>query len=204
MRLLRLPVAPGVAMALGGATLLAMASAAPVGAHGIESSLERLSVLAPDSFTAPGRAAPPQTAAAPKASPPKRRPARTPQADTLQLESRFSSGEPAQSATVRLVPPQGEAIVLGQTNAEGQLRFQLPRQAGSDWELQVDAGPGHRDYLELNESLMDGAATRQVPAESRSPLARMLGQTQRSHLLVGLTGAGLGVAGLLTISRRRR
>jgi nickel transport protein len=181
-----------------------MASAAPVGAHGIESSLERLSVLAPDSFTAPGRAAPPQTAAAPKASPPKRRPARTPQADTLQLESRFSSGEPAQSATVRLVPPQGEAIVLGQTNAEGQLRFQLPRQAGSDWELQVDAGPGHRDYLELNESLMDGAATRQVPAESRSPLARMLGQTQRSHLLVGLTGAGLGVAGLLTISRRRR
>jgi hypothetical protein len=32
----------------------------------------------------------------------------------------------------------------------------------------------------------------------------MLGQTQRSHLLVGLTGAGLGVAGLLTISRRRR
>ena len=196
MRLLRLP-------ALVGVSLIAMASAAPVLAHGIESSLERLSVLTPDTFTAPTKATPTKVGSA------NRTPARTlqasgPRAETLQLESRFSSGEPAQSATVRLMPPQGEAIVLGQTNAEGQLRFQLPRQAGSDWELQVDAGPGHRDYLELNESLMDGPPSLSSPAMRRSPWARKLAHPQRSHLLVGLTGAGLGAAGLLSVSRRRR
>jgi nickel transport protein len=218
MRLLRLPVAPGVATVLAGASLVAVVSATPVRAHGIESRLEKLSVLNPDTFTAPAKPATAKPATAKpstskpttskpstaKSSSAKRLPAKTPQADTLQLQSRFSSGEPAQSATVRLVPPQGEAIVLGQTNAEGQLRFQLPRQAGSDWELQVDAGPGHRDYLELNESLMDAGATLSVPAVNRSPLARKLAQPQRSHMLVGLTGAGLGMAGLLSVSRRRR
>jgi nickel transport protein len=113
---------------------------------------------------------------------------------------------------VRIVPPQGEAIVLGQTNAEGQLQFQLPRQAGSDWELQVDAGPGHRDYLELNETLVDAAANlpaTPAPALGHSSLARKLGQPQRwfdqrSQLLVGLTSVGLGAAGLLSFTRRRR
>jgi nickel transport protein len=113
---------------------------------------------------------------------------------------------------VRIVPPQGEAIVLGQTNAEGQLQFQLPRQAGSDWELQVDAGPGHRDYLELNDTLVDAAANlpaTAAPALGRSNLARQLGQPQRwfdqrSQLLVGVTSVGLGAAGLLSFTRRRR
>jgi len=203
MRLLRLPVAPGVATALAGVALLAMASTTPVRAHGIESSLERLSPLSAGSFTSPAK---PSAAKASRAS------AKRIPSDTLQLESRFSSGEPAQSATVRLVPPQGEAIVLGQTNAEGQLQFQLPSQAGSDWELQVDAGPGHRDYLELSENLMDAAASlpaTAAPALVRSSLVRKVGQPQRwldqrSQLLVGLTSVGLGAAGLLSSTRRRR
>jgi nickel transport protein len=70
--------------------------------------------------------------------------------NTLQLESRFGNGEPASNASVRLVPPGGgTAIEIGRTDASGQLRFQLPKAAGGDWELQVDRGPGHRDYLEL-------------------------------------------------------
>jgi nickel transport protein len=175
MRLLRLPAASGHVTALGAGVLLLMAPAAPVQAHAIESSLERLSDL---------------------------------NAPTLQLESRFSTGEPAGNAAVRLVPPQGESIVLGQTNPEGQLQFHLPRQASTDWELQVDAGPGHRDYLELDDSLMGTAAADSSPPARRSPLARAHNQahawlSQRSHLLVGLTGMGLGAASLLRLSRRR-
>ena len=57
---------------------------------------------------------------------------------------------PAVAAAVRLVPPDGGApIEVGRTDADGQIRFTLPPQAGEDWEIQVDAGPGHRDYLEL-------------------------------------------------------
>lgn len=184
MRLLRLPVAPGVVPLLAGTALLALASPGPLQAHGIESSLERVSLLAnPARATGskPGRA----------------------QAGTFQLESRFSTGEPARSATVRLVPPQGDAIELGQTDAQGQLQFQVPRQAESDWEVQVDAGPGHRDYLELQES--QGGVT----AALTKPDARRLAWLQRwpgqpSQLLVGLTGVGLGAVGLLGLSRRRR
>ena len=70
--------------------------------------------------------------------------------NTLRLESRFGNGEPASNAAVRLVPPSGgTGIEIGYTDVRGQLRFQLPDAAGSDWELQVDRGPGHRDYLEL-------------------------------------------------------
>jgi nickel transport protein len=164
MRQPRLPVAPRVAAVLTSAGLLSLVWATPTRAHGIESSLERLSLL---------------------------------KSDTFQLESRFSSGEPAQSATVRVVSPQGDAIEVGQTNGEGQLRFQLPRQAGSDWEVQVDAGPGHRDYLEL-----DSGAQSTAPARRLTQPQRWL--DQRTHLLVGLTGAGLGAAGLLRLRRRQR
>jgi len=67
-----------------------------------------------------------------------------------QLESRFSTGLPARDAAVRMVSPTGDtSIELGHTNGDGQLTFTLPSQARADWEVQVDAGPGHRDYVEL-------------------------------------------------------
>ena len=69
--------------------------------------------------------------------------------NSLVLESRFSNGEPTSDAVVRLVAPDGESLELGRTNAEGQLSFALPKQANGEWELQVDGGPGHRDYLEM-------------------------------------------------------
>ena len=69
--------------------------------------------------------------------------------ESLMLQSQFSNGLPTSDAVVRLVAPDGQAVELGRTNAEGQLSFALPKQANGDWELQVDGGPGHRDYLEM-------------------------------------------------------
>ena len=69
--------------------------------------------------------------------------------ESLMIESRFSNGEPTRDALVRLVSPEGEALELGRTDAQGQLSFALPKQANGSWELQVDGGPGHRDYLEM-------------------------------------------------------
>lgn len=67
----------------------------------------------------------------------------------LALESHFSSGEPAAGAAVTLVAPGGQTVAVGQTDARGQLRFRLPPSVDGSWELRVDQGPGHRDYLEL-------------------------------------------------------
>ncbi|MFM8525608.1 MAG: hypothetical protein ACKOCM_08320, partial [Cyanobacteriota bacterium] len=70
--------------------------------------------------------------------------------DTLQLDTHFSSGVPVEGAQVRLVSPDGRhTIAVGRTDHLGALRFQLPANAERNWEVQVDGGAGHRDYLEL-------------------------------------------------------
>ena len=116
--------------------------------------------------------------------------------DQLVLDSRFGNGEPADDAVVRLVPPNGEPIEVGRTNASGQLRFQLPSNATSAWELQVDRGPGHRDYLEL-----PGAA----PALSTRFNSARPGQGTRTGLgLLGLSAAAGALGGALSWRRGGR
>jgi nickel transport protein len=104
-----------------------------------------------------------------------------------QLESRFSTGQPARQATVRMVSPDGTASVdLGETNAEGRLTFTLPARARADWEVQVDAGPGHRDYIELpgiNPPGVQGKIQRMS-----QPLARTLGSLGAVALLGTMAG----------------
>ncbi len=104
-----------------------------------------------------------------------------------QLESHFSSGLPAREALVRMVSPDGTASVeLGQTDADGRLTFALPARARADWEVQVDAGPGHRDYIELPGSApssLQGQVDRSV-----QPLARTLGSLGAVALLGAMAG----------------
>ncbi len=112
--------------------------------------------------------------------------------DQLLLQSQFSNGEPTRDAVVRLVPPQGQPLELGRTDGQGQLRFALPKGAHGAWELQVDGGPGHRDYLEM--PLQGGQA--QLDRVSRQP------HPARSGWLLGLSGLG-AAAMLLGLQRIR-
>jgi nickel transport protein len=79
---------------------------------------------------------------------------------TFALRSQFSTGVPAAGAAVSLVAPTGQTVALGHTDAQGQLRFRLPAAVDGSWEVRVDQGPGHRDYLELPGGAADGAAAR--------------------------------------------
>ena len=68
----------------------------------------------------------------------------------LQLSSSFSNGEPTQGAVVRLLNADGTpGQELGRTDAEGRLSLDLSSVGNGTVDLQVDGGPGHRDYLEL-------------------------------------------------------
>ena len=68
----------------------------------------------------------------------------------LQLSSSFSNGEPTQGAVVRLLNADGTpGQELGRTNADGRLSLDLSTVGNGTVDLQVDGGPGHRDYLEL-------------------------------------------------------
>ncbi|MFM7266131.1 MAG: hypothetical protein ACKOZW_11200 [Cyanobium sp.] len=146
-------------------------SPSPGRAHAIESRLEPLHAAgsAALSATGPGKA------------------------EELRLISSFSTGQPLVAAAVRAVPPGGGTPVeLGRTDADGRLVFRLPSQVRPDWEVQVDGGPGHRDYLEL-----PGVTARAVPATTGGDLA----QTGRSLGLIAVIG-GLGLSGL-ALQRRR-
>jgi nickel transport protein len=123
--------------------------------------------------------------------------------DELMLESRFSNGEPADDALVRLVPPGGEPIEVGRTDAGGRLRFTLPSQATKDWEVQVDRGAGHQDFLELSET---AAITPSLGLRPATPVRPAIGNPRVVNnpwiLLAGLTLIGGGAAGMLALRRR--
>ena len=120
----------------------------------------------------------------------------------LLLSSQFGSGQPTVDAKVRLIAPGGEATELGRTNAEGHLSFALPKGASGDWEVQVDGGPGHRDYLTMpvqaGKAQLDRLSERELPGLGDS-LATLL------HPGVLALGGLCGVAGVLIgMDRRRR
>ena len=169
MSRLRLPALAGTV-----ALLLAHALPAPVRAHAIQTNLERIDALSA-SLGQPSAAS-----------------------GFIRLETSFSSGQPVASAQVRLVPPDGGvAIEVGRTDGEGRLTFPLPKQARADWELQVDGGPGHRDYLEL-----PGATT---PAlHSAKPAGKLLFPVAHHPAVLALLGClSLGGLGGLALRRRR-
>ena len=169
------------ALALAGtaALLLAPSTAA---AHGIETDLRRFAGLSSRlDFGEQG---------------PGGIPAAAPPSEAFQLHSSFSTGMPAAAAVVRLLPPHGgEPIDLGRTDAEGQIRFALPPQAGTDWEIQVDAGPGHRDYLELAPTEESAAPL----SQSRSPHRRPVQDIVRDLALLLRDASGGGGAGLVVL-----
>ena len=121
-------------------------------------------------------------------------------AGTMEVQSSFSTGLPAQDAAVRLLPPDGgTAIELGHTGADGRLSFTLPPTANKDWEIQVDAGPGHRDYLSPTDA-GDAPASRVVGGHAAEPI---LPRIWRGSLPGPLTGLAL-VGGIGLLARRRR
>jgi len=148
----------GAPVLLASAALLACAHPQAASAHAIQSTLETLGSLS-RAYTGSSTGA--GTGAA---------------GPSFALASSFSTGVPVADASVKLVPPGGTPIALGRTDARGQLNFQLPAGAGSDWEIQVDGGPGHRDYLELPKGAVRPAATtfKVQPQDFPTPPNRLL------------------------------
>jgi nickel transport protein len=162
----------GAPVLLASGALLTCAHPQAASAHAIQTSLETLSSLS-RAYT--GSNTGPDTAAS---------------GPSFALASSFSTGAPVADASVKLVPPGGTPIALGRTDARGQLNFQLPAGARSDWEIQVDGGPGHRDYLELpNGAVRPAATTYPQPQASANPPSRLLPPL----LGLGLVGALAGL-----------
>jgi hypothetical protein len=104
----------------------------------------------------------------------------------LELSSSFSTGEPVEGAAVRLLNADGTpGDELGEIGANGQLVLTLPDLVEGVLDLQVDGGPGHRDYLELpirqGSVLLDEVVQTQNQFNLPPPLAWL-----RAPALLGL------------------
>ena len=68
----------------------------------------------------------------------------------LELSSSYSNGQPTQGAVVRLLNADGSTgQELGLTDQAGRLTLDLDTVEDGIVDLQIDGGPGHRDYLEM-------------------------------------------------------
>jgi len=68
----------------------------------------------------------------------------------VELSSSFSNGEPTQGAVVRLLNADGSAgQEMGRTDQAGRLTLNLDTIKDGVVDLQIDGGPGHRDYLAM-------------------------------------------------------
>ena len=105
---------------------------------------------------------------------------------TFELKSQFSTGVPAAGAAVTLVAPAGQTVAVGHTDARGQLRFRLPALVDGSWELRVDQGPGHRDYLELPGAGAGRGSALSSPGLNRLPSLASLAWGGAALVLVGL------------------
>ena len=114
----------------------------------------------------------------------------------LLLQSSFGDGQPAQAALVSLVPPGGKPIPVGRTNSKGQLSFALPSDANGHWDVQVDGGPGHRDYLSL--PVTKGQADLKRISDGHRP------NQASPWVLVGAVGGLVGGCSALLLGRHRR
>ena len=123
----------------------------------------------------------------------------------LLLESTFGNGQPAQAALVSLVPPGGQPIPVGRTNSKGQLSFALPSDAQGEWDVQVDGGPGHRDYLSLPINNGQADLNRISDGHRPNPTKGLIASNLASAwILVGAIGGFLGGGTALLLGRRRR
>ncbi len=107
----------------------------------------------------------------------------------LELNSNFSSGEPLVEAEVRLESHDGsQSIPLGATNAEGHFSVTLPELDSQAWDVVIDGGIGHRDYLGLDE---------EMEISSR-------GLQQVWLAISGMLGATLALTGSISHGQRQR
>lgn len=111
----------------------------------------------------------------------------------LELTSNFSTGEPVEGAIVRLLQDDGSpGEELGRIDNEGRLQMTLPALNDGLVDLQVDGGPGHRDYLTL--PLQKGRV--KVNDVVQSPDAREFFDWAMAPALFGMVGAIVRVRSL--------
>ena len=113
--------------------------------------------------------------------------------DTVFVESKFNSGKKVKAGKIIVTDLQGNELVKGTTDENGEFSFKVPRK--TDLKIALIAGEGHRGEwtLTLAEIEAPAAEKPQVPQKGASV----------KKVLIGI-GFILGLAGIVAYTRNRR
>ncbi len=87
------------------------------------------------------------------------------EADNIYVEGYFVDGKAAQNSKVQVLGPNGDLLLEGTTDNQGQLRFPVPQH--TDLKIIVNAGMGHQaDFLLLASDMNDVEPVKAAPLKS--------------------------------------
>jgi nickel transport protein len=112
--------------------------------------------------------------------------------DTVHVESKFSDGKKVKTGKIIVTDPQGNALVKGTTNGQGEFSFKVPKK--TDLKIIMFTDTGHRAEWIIPVSEIDMPAAEKKQIQKKSPTVE--------DIIIGL-GCILGLAGIAAYIHRR-
>lgn len=82
--------------------------------------------------------------------------------DTVYTESKFSGGKPVHKGEIRVTTTDGELLLIGETDENGEFSFKIPRK--SALRIELIAGMGHKgEWVVPEAEVAAGVAPRSEP-----------------------------------------
>jgi len=112
--------------------------------------------------------------------------------DTVHVESKFNGGKKVKTGKIIVTDPQGNELVKGTTNGQGEFSFKVPKK--TDLKIIMFTGTGHRAEWLIPASEIEMPAAEKKQIQERGPTVK--------NIIIGL-GCILGLAGIAAYIHRR-
>jgi nickel transport protein len=113
--------------------------------------------------------------------------------DTVYVESKFSDGKKVKAGKIIVTDPQGNELVKGTTNDQGEFSFTIPKK--TDLKIVLLAGAGHRAEWTIPAAEIEMPAAEKPPVPGKGPTVK--------GIIIGI-GCILGLVGVAAYIHRRR
>ncbi|MEE9496422.1 MAG: hypothetical protein V3V39_07830, partial [Desulfobacterales bacterium] len=113
--------------------------------------------------------------------------------DTVYVESKFSGGKKVKAGKIIVTDPQGNELVKGTTNDQGEFSFKVPKKV--DLKIVLLAGAGHRAEWTIPVTEIEMPAAEKPPVPEKGPPVK--------GIFIGI-GCILGLVGVAAYIHRRR
>jgi nickel transport protein len=113
--------------------------------------------------------------------------------DTIFVESKFSGGKKVNAGKIIVTDPQGNELVKGTTNGQGEFSFKIPKK--TELKIALLAGTGHRAEWVIAVSEIEMPAAEKMPIPEKSPTVK--------DIMIGI-GCILGLVAITLIFKNRK